>query len=209
MLCRHGESAESARGRCCGRLDVGLSARGRTQAAALAEGLAASPLAAVYSSPARRAIETGEIVAAAHGLQVIGDARLHELDFGELEGLRYDEIAQCDPAFYAAWMRDPLAVPAPGGETYDELRERVLRALDDLLERHRGETFAAVAHGGPLRVILARCLSMPDDALFRIDQCYGAINVVDWLDGTPLVRVVNADARAPLTLPAAHGGDGR
>ena len=65
---------------------------------------------------------------------------------------------------------------------------------------------AAVSYGGPIRAILAACLGIADEAVFRLDQHYGAISVVDWIAGTPLVRVVNADPISclpPLAAPLA------
>lgn len=202
VLCRHGEPAEEASGRCYGRLDVPLSARGVEQAQALATSLAASPLAAVFSSPARRALETADAVASAQGFSLIENPALQELDFGDLEGLLYEEIAERHPELYASWMRAPTRVRFPGGESYDELRARVLEALAELLERHRGQTFAAVSHGGPIRTILSACLQMPDEALFRLDPRHGAISVIDWLGETPTVRAISADR---LLEPAPPG----
>jgi broad specificity phosphatase PhoE len=68
----------------------------------------------------------------------------------------------------------------------------VLGAAEEILERHRGSAVALVAHAGVTRAIVAASLSMPDEALFRLDQAYGAVSVVDWLGETPILRVLNA-----------------
>jgi alpha-ribazole phosphatase/probable phosphoglycerate mutase len=209
VLCRHGEPEVAFRGRCYGRLDVGLSPRGLRQADALAARLAGLPLAAVYSSPARRALQTAHPVASTHELSPIAHAALHELDFGDLEGLPYEEIAARHPELYAAWMGEPTRVRFPDGESYSELRARVLAAVAELLERHRGAAFAAVSHGGPIRAVLASCLGIADEAVFRLDQHHGAISVVDWIGDAPLVRVVNADPVSCLPLFAAPVADER
>lgn len=205
VLCRHGEPEDAFSGRCYGRLDVALSPRGLRQAKALAERLAGRRLAAVYASPARRALQTAEAIASVHGLAPIAHPALAELDFGELEGLRYEEIAERHPELYAAWTGAPTRVRFPGGESYRELRARVLDALAELRERHRGEAFAAVGHGGPIRVVLAACLGMPEEAIFRLDQRYGAISVVDWVGEEPVVRAVNVDPASCLPLDERAG----
>jgi broad specificity phosphatase PhoE len=207
VLCRHAEPDGAFRGRCYGRLDVSLSPRGLRQANALAERLASLPLVAVYSSPARRARETADAVASAHGLASIEHSALQELDFGDLEGLPYEEIAARHPELYAAWMGEPTRVRFPGGESYSELRARVLGALAELLERHRGEAFAAVSHGGPIRAVLGACLGIADEAVFRLDQNHGSISVVDWIRDSPLVRVVNADPVSGLPLLGAFADE--
>jgi broad specificity phosphatase PhoE len=72
----------------------------------------------------------------------------------------------------------------------------VLSALADIRSGYEGETVALVGHGGVLRVILAECLQMPAEAIFRLDQRYGAVSVVEWLGGFPLVRLVNGRPQA-------------
>ena len=197
VLVRHAETEESARGRCYGRLDVRLSPRGLRQAQGLAAALADLPLAAVYASPLARALETARPIAAARGLEpVVGEA-LGELDFGELEGLRYDEIEAERPELFRAWMDDPARVRFPGGEGLSDLRARVLPALEEIRARHEREAVAVVAHGGVVRIVLAEALGLEDGALFRLDQAEGGVSVVDWLDGAPLVRVANATLYSP------------
>jgi broad specificity phosphatase PhoE len=187
LLLRHAEPADDARGRCYGTLDVGLSERGRRRAQELAGRLEAP--AAVYSSPRVRALETAEL---AFGVRPIADERLRELDFGEFEGRTYDEIERSQPELYRRWMETPTQVEFPRGESYALLRHRVLDSLAEILARHPAETVAIVAHGGVARAILAEALAMPDEAIFRLDQPYCAVSVVDWLDGTPVVRSLNA-----------------
>jgi broad specificity phosphatase PhoE len=182
ILVRHAEPAASARGRCYGSLDVDLSPAGR----AAARELRLPPLDAVYSSPRRRALET----AAALGEPVVLDA-LRELDFGELEGRTYDEIAAERPELYRAWMETPTEVEFPGGESYAQLRERVVAAVEELRGRHDGETVAAVTHGGVVRAVLGHVLRMPDGAIFRLEQRYLGVSVVEWLGDFPLVRQAN------------------
>jgi len=192
LLIRHAQPDEDARGRCYGRLDIGLSARGHRRAQLLARTLDRIPLAAVYSSPSTRALETAGPLAAAHQLTPSVDDALREIDFGELEGRSYDEIQAAYPDLYRSWMETPTRVEFPGGESYTHLRVRALAALEAIRALHRGELAAIVSHGGVLRAMLADCLRMPDEAIFRLDQSYGALSIIDWLDGSPLVRVVNA-----------------
>jgi alpha-ribazole phosphatase/probable phosphoglycerate mutase len=194
VLVRHEEPDEDAWGRCYGSLDVGLSPAGLERAARLT--LDGAALAAVYTSPARRALDTARPLASAHGLQPVVDERLRELDFGALEGRLYDEVAASEPELYRAWMESPTAVTFPGGESYADLRARVLAALADLRAGHDGATVALVSHGGVLRAVLADCLQLPAEAIFRLDLRHGAVSVVEWLGSFPLVRLVNGPPEA-------------
>jgi alpha-ribazole phosphatase len=197
VLIRHAETEESARGRCYGRLDVQLSQRGLRQAQALAGALAGLRLAAVYSSTLARALDTARPLAAAHGLDASLLEALAELDFGEVEGLTYDEIEAERPELFRTWMDDPARVRFPGGESLADLRARVLPALEQIRGRHEREAVAVVAHGGVIRVVLAEALGLEDGALFRLDQAEGGVSVVDWRDGVPLLRAANATLYSP------------
>jgi len=197
LLLRHAETDPALRGRCHGRLEVDLSAEGRRQAGELAAALREVPLAAVYSSPLSRALETARPVAAAHNLEPVPDDGLSELDFGELEGLTYEEIQAERPEVFRAWMETPASVRFPGGESFADLRSRVLAAAACIRERHAGEVAAVVAHGGVVRAVLGDVLGLADDSVFGLDQAYGGLSVVDWVGGVPVVRVVNAVLYSP------------
>jgi broad specificity phosphatase PhoE len=190
VLCRHGE-AEGAQGRFCGALDVALSTAGHRQAEALATALPSLDPVAVYTSPARRAVETAGPIAARLGLAPVVEPDLRELDFGEADGLRYEEAAARWPALYAAWLHAPTRTCFPGGEEFTDFRARALAAVARVQTRRPDAAVVVVTHAGVIRTLLAHWLAAPDEALFRIDQSYGCINVVDWVDGTPVVRRVN------------------
>lgn len=192
ILIRHAEPADDSRGRCYGRLDVGLSDAGREHARLLPASLAHLDYDAVYTSPRIRARETAEPLASARGLTVLADDDLRELDFGELEGRRYEEIEESEPELYRAWMETPTRVRFPGGESYSDLKMRAVRALERIRARH--ESALVVTHGGVVRAALADWLTIPDEAIFRLDQSYCGTTIVDWLDGTPIVRLLNYTA---------------
>lgn len=92
-IIRHGEPEDVAQGRCYGRLDVGLSPQGRLQLERVAAHLRGEPLAAIYASPRQRATESASILGSHHacGIEILEGMR--EIDFGDFEGLSYDEIA--------------------------------------------------------------------------------------------------------------------
>jgi alpha-ribazole phosphatase len=197
LLVRHGETDVSMRGRCFGRLDVGLSEEGRRQADALGAALRKVRLAAVCSSPLVRALDTAEAIARPHGLRPLALDALGELDFGEVEGLTYDGIRAERPGLYREWMESPATVRFPGGESFADLRARVVPAVSEIVERHRGDVVAVVAHGGVVRVVLADALGLEDGAAFRLGLACGGLSVVDRPPGTAVVPLVNAVLYSP------------
>jgi alpha-ribazole phosphatase len=200
-LVRHGEPA-GVRGRCYGKLDVGLSDAGRAQMERTAACLRGEPFGAFYASPRVRTLESARILAGFHDCEFRQDPGLCEIDFGDLEGLNYDEIAARYPEIYRRWMEAPTEVQFPNGESFAAMRVRVLRAFETIRERHEGQTIAIVTHGGVIRIVLAEALEMPDRCLFRIAQDYGAMNLVGWVDAFPIVRQMNVTACDTSPFPA-------
>jgi alpha-ribazole phosphatase len=190
-LIRHGEPAEEARHRCYGSLDVGLSAAGRNQMARVAEWFQGEPIGAIYSSPRSRALESAHILAAATGCVFEPVQDLREIDFGDFEGLRYDEIAVRYPDLYRKWMERPTEVQFPDGESFQGMQARVLGAFEKIRREREGQTIAIVSHGGVNRILIAWALHMPDDCIFRLAQDHAAINLLTIVDRVPGMHLVN------------------
>ncbi|WP_321473136.1 alpha-ribazole phosphatase [uncultured Paludibaculum sp.] len=190
-LIRHGEPDAEVRGRCYGRLDFGLSADGRGQLQPVAKRLASESLSAIYTSPRKRTLESAEIVAAHHACGVRIENDLREIDFGDFEGLTYDDIAKRYPELYGQWMEHPTKVEFPNGESFSKTRARVTKAVAMLLDRHAGQSVALVTHGGVIRIVLAGALSVPSANIFRIAQRYAAVNLIHFVGNHPVVELIN------------------
>jgi broad specificity phosphatase PhoE len=191
IFVRHAEPDEAMRDRICGRLDPALSERGRAHAAEIASQLSAEQISAVYASPQLRARETAAPLAARLGLEATVEPDLREIDFGELEGLSPADAAARYPV-EASWMTAPAAAAFPGGESVAALWHRATTAARLIASRHSGTGAAVFSHAVVIRAILAHALGMPCDSMFRLDQSYGGVSVVEWFDENPFVRVVNA-----------------
>jgi probable phosphoglycerate mutase len=200
LLVRHAEPGEDDRARCCGRTDVELCASGHTRARELAAALAHEPIAAIYTSPLRRARATAAPLAARLGLEPVVVDDLRELDFRELDGGPFDEIAARYPQL-VPWTDAPAGVAFPGGESVAAAGRRAVAAVGAIRGRHPDGTAAVFAHGVVLRAALADALGQAPDALFRISLDYGGVSVVEWYGERPLVRLVNAPPSA-LRPPA-------
>lgn len=194
LVIRHGETAWNAEHRIQGHLDIPLSAAGVHQAARLAERLAREPVDAVYSSELARAWLTALPFAQRLGLEVRPEPRLRERCFGIFEGLTLDEIATRHPEEFRQWRgRDP-GWAMEGGETGQQLIDRVLEALHDIAGRHRGQTVAIVTHGGVLDVAYRAARALDWDAprehqmlnasinRLRVTFSPPALAMLDWAD---------------------------
>jgi alpha-ribazole phosphatase len=198
VLIRHAEVEASLLGRIYGSLDPALSPAGRAHAEALSAWLRPVRLDALHSSPSRRAQETAAPLARERHLQVALHPGLRDIDFGEWEGRSFEELERDEPELYRSWMTQPTQLRFPGGEDFREVKARVLAALGEI--RSNASAAALVAHGGVNRIILADALGLADENVFRFDQPLGAISVVDWIDGAPVVRAVNATVESAAWL---------
>jgi probable phosphoglycerate mutase len=191
LVIRHGETAWNAEHRIQGHLDIPLSTAGFSQAARLAERLAGERVDAVYSSELARAWLTALPLAERLGLEVIPEPRLRERSFGVFEGLTLDEIAAQHPAAFQAWRgRDPLWA-MEGGETGQQLIDRVLEALHDIAGRHRGQTVAVVTHGGVLDVAYRAARALDWDAPREHQMLNASINRVRVTFSPPALAMVD------------------
>lgn len=105
---------------------------GELQAQALAERLASEPISAVVSSDLARAYNTALAIAQPHHLTVLRDPNLREINMGAWEGKSFLEVEAQDASLFAHWRADPTLYTPPGGETLQQLHERVLHALASL-----------------------------------------------------------------------------
>jgi probable phosphoglycerate mutase len=172
LLARHGETDWNRELRIQGSSDIELNELGRAQAHSLAQELEHVDLDAVYASDLSRARATAAAVAASHGLEVRLDPRLRERSFGNWEGLTRDDVA---------------ALPEGAehdGETDDEVRERVLEAVQAIADAHPGEQVLVVSHGGALNTLGppalgARVARWANCAVYKLAVRDGAFLAVD------------------------------
>ncbi len=170
LLIRHGETDWNRSGQIMGQHPVPLNDTGRRQASALAALLAPYPIAALYSSPVVRTLETAERLAASRELAVRQDPRLREIDVGNWAGRFWRDLEQ-EPV-RRQWYSHPHDARFPGGETLGEVQTRAAAAVADALTRHTSGTLAFVSHGDVLRALVAHCLCLPLEAMqaFRFDH---------------------------------------
>lgn len=168
-----------------------LAEIGREQAARAAAALAGRPLRAVYASPLHRAMETAAAVAEPHGLppQPVDDVR--EVKVGRWEGRNWDDVRANEPDNYAAFRENPGRHGYPGGETLQQLLDRVAPALEELMRRHTGEEIAVVAHSVVNRVYVGSLLGISLAKGYWIPQSNCAINLIRWRDGAAKLVAFN------------------
>jgi broad specificity phosphatase PhoE len=169
LVVRHGETEWSAARRHTGRSDPLLTPTGREQAERLADVLRGLEVERVLTSPLARARETCSLAGFADRAMVCDD--LCEWDYGDYEGLTFDEIRAQAPT-WNLW-RDGC----PGGESPAQVRDRADRAIEALVESGPA-TSLAFAHGHILRMLAARWVSLEAAGGARLMLATAAIGVL-------------------------------
>ena len=167
ILVRHGETELNRHGRYQGGgSDAPLTEAGVAQAQALRSHLSAlvDERTSIWTSDLQRARRTAELALPGHRARQ--DIRLRELAFGEFEGLSYEENLEKHGERFSRWLLDPWNVAPPGGETLDDLLQRVDGWLSDAARD--GDRALAVAHGGSIQMIVALYLGLPFDWTWRL-----------------------------------------
>lgn len=192
LLLRHGQTELSVQRRYSGRGNPELTEVGRSQAADAARYLAQKGgIAAVISSPLHRAHATATAAADALGLSVVIDENLTETDFGEWEGLTFPEAAKSHPDVHGRWLRD-TSLAAPGGESFDEVGQRVRRARDRIVAEYPGATVLVVSHVTPIKTLLRLALDAGPSILYRMHLDLASLSIAEFYpDNGASVRLVN------------------
>ena len=192
ILLRHGQTEYSRDRRYSGRGDPALTEVGISQAEAVARRLSGmDDVTAVVCSPLWRARQTAGAVAGALGVPIRPHGGLTETDFGAWEGLTFAEAAGRDPEAHRRWLRD-TSVPPPGGESFDQVYQRVCRTLDELVAAHAGSTVVVVSHVTPIKSLLRLGLDAGPSVLYRLHLDLASVSIVEFYpDGNGSVLLVN------------------
>ncbi len=192
VLARHGQTTANAAGLLLGRGDAPLTELGRRQALALGRALAGVSM--VVSSPLGRAVETAEMI----GAPVVVDPRWVEMDYGEYDGRPITEV----PAEqWVRWRRDPAYRP-PGGESLEEVGERVRAACAELARRAVEEDVVVLSHVSPIKAAVSWALGADDVAAWRMHLAVASVSRVALGPGGPVLHSFNETAHLDDAVPS-------
>jgi probable phosphoglycerate mutase len=204
ILLRHGQTELSVHRRYSGRGDPELTALGHDQAARSAARLAAAaddarlgPVAAVLTSPLRRARQTAAAVVDALGVPLEVRDGLVETDFGGWEGLTFAEARERDQELHGKWLGDEH-VPPPGGESFAQVGERIAAERAAIVAAHPRSAVVVVTHVTPIKMLLRQALAGGPEILYRLHLDLASLSVADFYpDGGASVRLFNDTGHLP------------
>ncbi len=195
ILVRHGQTLWNLEMKYQGHCDIALTDKGLRQAELAAERLATEKVSAVYASDLNRAFKTAECIGAKHGLGVTAIPELREINFGDWEGMTFEGISDPANSHWSEEMTKVFSHPGeaqiPGGETFHEVKERAMSALNQLVAAHPNQTIVVVSHGGTIRTVLCALLDIHLNNIWKIKQDNTAINMLEYCDDAVFVSLVN------------------
>jgi broad specificity phosphatase PhoE len=179
FLIRHGETAWNKDEVFRGRFDVELNEHGLEQARLTADALRRLELSAVYSSLLSRAYDTARLIAEPHGLSVIIEPALTDIDYGIWQGMSHHQVKEQCPGVYGLWTTAPQKVRFEEGESLDDVKTRALQALKQISGRHPGQNVVAVSHRVVNKVLMCALLGLDNSHFWSLRQDTCAINVIE------------------------------
>ena len=170
FLIRHSRPLIEA-GVCYGRLEVDCE-----DPQPIAARLRLPPNTPIFSSPLRRARRLAEALAVPTRVDVRLDARLAEIDFGDWEGRRWDDI---DRQSIDAWAADVLNFTPPRGESVADLQRRVIDFSGEIKATGDGASVALVTHAGVIRALLGHWRGLPVAEWTQLKCDFGSCTLIE------------------------------
>jgi len=169
ILARHGETEWNVAEIFRGRIDIELNETGMKQAELLAEYLSDLKIDAIYSSPLKRALNTAEIIASYHKIDVKIASGLIDFDYGKWQGLPHQEVKDKYKELHAEWINSPDKVKMPAGESLNDVRKRAIGVVDEVIAKYEG-TVVLVAHRVVNKVLICALLGLDNSHFWNIRQ---------------------------------------
>jgi probable phosphoglycerate mutase len=200
LLIRHGQNDWVNKNRLAGWIPgVRLNEEGRAQVEKLSQRLSAAPIKAIYSSPLERCMESAVALAQPHALEVVELPAVGEVDYGDWEGKKIKKLARKKRQWYAV-QHYPSRFEFPGGESFRDVQQRAVSAIEQVSERHKEDLVTVVSHADVIKLVLAHYLGMHMDLFQRLAVSPASVSAL-FLSEAGVVRVLRINDDGPFRLP--------
>lgn len=184
---------------------IDLSEEGKAQAKALAERLAVLPVAAVYSSPLERTLQTAEVIAEPHGHDVQTLSGLLDFDVGDWTGRELKELVKDD--LWRVIQATPSRVVFPGGEGLAAMQARAVATLDGVVATHPGDLVVVVTHADIIKAAVAHYVGLQFDFFQRLVVAPASITALAFSGPFPALLTINDTGSMDGLVPVAEAPD--
>ncbi len=165
---RHGQTDWNMEGRIQGSHDSELNQTGIIQAEKLGSKLLESnhKVSKIYTSQQKRAVRTAEILSKAIDVEYIPAEGLQEMNLGKWEGLLWPEVQEKFPEKYNEWINNRRYTKTPGGESYQDVLERVMKTVQKIINENNSDV-AIVTHGAVIMCLRCYITNTPFNEMRR------------------------------------------
>ena len=199
IIIRHGLTDFNKIHKYQGQFDSSLEPLGVEQAELTAKHVAENyHVDAIYASDLSRTVNTAKPFARLLGLPVSTTPAFREIDVGEWAQQFIADVKKTDPEGVRIYNEDPGVFRFPGGENFAEVYERTAKKIEEIAEKHDGETVLIISHGGVIRTLIARWLGYPIRELRRVKPMGNtAITIAEYENGKAKLLLIGDNSHLP------------
>lgn len=198
MLVRHGYTYWNEQKRYQGFADIAMNPQGIEEAQKLAKRLAVEPIDTIYSSPLQRARQTAEIVNQNFSRDILTHELLKEINFGDWEGLTFQQITKKYPELSRQWREKPALMRPPNGENFSDLQIRAITAFEEIHQQNKGKNVLIVSHGGLISVLICHILQIGIEGLWRFIAHNTGITILEERNEEMILSTFNEHSHLKL-----------
>ncbi|HEY9061150.1 MAG TPA: histidine phosphatase family protein [Pseudobacteroides sp.] len=194
IFVRHAEAEGNLYREFHGWTDSPITDKGHKQAELAAGRLRNMKIDVIYSSSLKRTLQTAQYIADIKGLPIIRTDKLKEINGGDWEGKKWDELASIWPHENETWEKKPHIHRMPNGESMEEFQERLLKEIQYIIDNNRGKNICIVTHGTAIKAMMCRFKGCELEEMVNIKWYDNtSVTVIDYEDGSYKV-VMEGDA---------------
>jgi broad specificity phosphatase PhoE len=191
LLVRHGQTAETEKGKLYSNPMAKLTELGTSQIIAIANWISKEKPNTLLSSAAHRVVSSAQIIEKTTKLKAVAIEDLNEWHVGNWEGLTYLEVKKNQREIYDRWVNDPIHNAPPDGESIHDVCQRVQKKLLSIIKEYEGKTIILVTHAGVIRAITLYALSIPIENFWRLAIPVGSISKIDFSNNFATVHYLS------------------
>ena len=179
-IIRHGQTDWNSKGKIQGSKDISLNRMGLAQGYHLSDIIIENNynISKIYCSKQKRAIETAEILSNKLNVEHEPIDGIEEMNFGDWEGLTWEEIRNCFPKQYLMWYEHRRYTKVPRGESYEDVLKRSLIAINSIIEENEDDV-AIISHGGVIKTLQCYLTNTPFNKMGNFKSDNSSILEVD------------------------------
>jgi len=197
LVIRHGNTKLNKKKIFRGHTNIPLDNTGLDQAEKTGEFLKNIQIDQIYSSPLERAMQTAEKISSfqKRSIGIEKEKGFLDLSFGQWEGKSFDQVQKEYPEIYNTWLHQPYKAKIPGGEMLSEAKERAWKALNRLIDQHKGiegkQIVAIVSHRVINKLLIDSVLGLDESNFWQIKQDPCCVNVFEYKNANYFVSKIN------------------